>query len=57
MHNSKPFTVVSWNINSLNAKRAPVSKPDTISIESWFDVVNPSIVVFQESMWKNPIKN
>ena len=45
------FSVVSWNLNSLDAKRSPMTRDDTMSIESWFDLVEPSIVAFQETYW------
>ena len=46
------FSVISWNIGSLDAKRRP-KKPGAMSIESWFSHVNPSVVAFQESWWKD----
>ena len=45
------LSVISWNIGSLDSKRKP-SKPDAMSIESWFCHINPTIVAFQESWWK-----
>ena len=45
------LSIVSWNLNSLDAKRTPMTRADTMSIESWFDLVEPSIVAFQETYW------
>ena len=49
------FTVISWNIGSLNAKRRP-SKQNAMSIEARlarFSHINPNVVSFQESWWQD----
>ena len=50
------LSIVSWNLNSLDAKRSPMTRADTMSIESWFDLVEPSIVAFQETYWTESSK-
>ena len=40
----------------MNAKRFPMTRKDTLSIESWFDLVEPSIVAFQETYWTKSCK-
>ena len=47
------LTVVSWNLDSLHAKRANMTQKPNISIESWFDLMEPTIVAFQETYWSN----
>ena len=47
------LSVISWNLNSLDAKRLPVTRKDSISLESWFDLTEPSIAAFQETYWSS----
>ena len=53
MPEENDFSIISWNVNSLDAKRSSpkTSRKDVISIESWFDLTQPSIVAFQETYW------
>ena len=52
---SESFDVISWNIGSLKAKRNP-KKVGAMSIESWFSHVCPKVVAFQETYWKDSLK-